>query len=114
MERSDAETTLTPVSYSYAKSLLFAFAGWDRYILTEDRVLQIFLETLIHKKFRNIFFRYKIIFVGGAEQVVSLLERNHVEQFFSEPENVIAVLDGDQSTKKPAQANAFICYRSIM
>ena len=106
MERGDAGTTLTPVSYSYAKSLLFAFAGWDRYILTEDQVLQIFLETLIRKKFHNIFFRYKIIFVGGADQVVSLLERNHTEQFFSEPENVIAVLDGDQSTKKPAQANA--------
>ena len=106
MERSDAETTLTPVSYSYAKSLLFAFAGWDRYILTEDRVLQIFLETLIHKKFQNIFFRYKIVFVGGANQVVSLLERNHTEQFFSEPENVIAVLDGDQRSKKPAQADS--------
>ena len=82
MERSDAKTALRPVSYSYAKSLLFAFAGWDRYILTEDWVLQIFLETLIHQKFRNIFFRYKIIFVGGADQVVSLLERNRTERFF--------------------------------
>ena len=106
MERCGAETTLTPVSYSYAKSLLFAFAGWDRYILTEDWVLRDFLETLIHNKFRNIFFRYKIIFVGGASQVVSLLERNRTEQFFSEPENVIAVLDGDKSKGKHAQTNA--------
>ena len=105
MERCKEETVLNPVSYSYVKSLLFAFSGWDRYILTEDWVLGNFLEILVHRKCQDAFFKYKIIHVGGAGQVVGLLNRNRTERFFSEPGNVIAVLDGDQSTGKYAGAN---------
>lgn len=105
MERCDEETRLAQVSYSYVKSLLFAFDGWDRYILTEDRVLASFLETLIRLYFPSLFFKYKVIHVGGASQVVDLLERNRSERFFSEPENVVAVLDGDQRTEKCAQVD---------
>lgn len=41
--------------------------------------------------------------------MVSLLERNRTERFFSDPENVIAMLDGDQSTRKSTQINA-VCF----
>ena len=99
MDQYDEQTVLNPVSYSYVKSLLFAFSGWDRYILTEDWVLKFFLEILIHRNCQDAFFKYKIIYVGGASQVVDLLERNRTERFFSEPGNVIAVLDGDHTEK---------------
>ena len=115
MERCNEETVLSPVSYSYVKSLLFAFSGWDRYILTEDWVLRDFLEILIHHKCQDAFFRYKIIYIGGAGQVVSLLERNRTERFFSDPGNVIAILDGDQSTGKYAQTSDvyFVPFRNV-
>ena len=103
MERCEDETTLNSVSYSYIRSLLFGFSGWDRYILTEDIVLSDFLETLIRHCCPNIFFTYKIIHIGGADNVVDLLERNRNEQFLAEPEYVMAILDGDQSHKDFAQ-----------
>ena len=99
MERGRQETTISAVSYSFVKSLLFGFRGWDRYILTEDEVLANFLETFVHRVCQDIFFKYKIIYIGGGHQVVNLLARNRGEHFLSAPENVIAILDGDQEAK---------------
>ena len=96
MERSGVATTVRPVSYSFLKSLLFGFSGWDRYILTEDRVLKDFLQTLIRLFCPEVFFEFKIIYVGGANHVVDLLARNRIDQIFEASENVIAILDGDQ------------------
>ncbi|TQN50120.1 Methionine import ATP-binding protein MetN [Acidithiobacillus thiooxidans ATCC 19377] len=59
--------SITPRSYSYAKARLFGFAGWDKYILTEDEVLLSFIEAVIEKYCPQIFFRYKIIFIGGGD-----------------------------------------------
>ena len=102
MERCGGETVLRSVSYGYVKSLLYGFSGWDRYILTEDWVLHDFLNSLIQSKIRDVFFNYKIIYIGGGAQVVDLLRRNREAKFFSEPRNVIAVLDGDRIRKDSA------------
>lgn len=83
-------------SFNYVKSLLFGFAGWDRYILTEDEVLQNFLEFIIKKYIPRVFFKYKIIYVGGASNTVALMKRNVQHKFFGDPDNVCVVLDGDQ------------------
>ena len=109
MEQCGAETTLRSVSYSYVKSLLFGFRGWDRYILTEDIVLSDFLKTFIRHCCGNVFFNYKIIHIGGSKQVVDLLERNRKDQFLSDPRNVIAVLDGDQRDKDLSQGEDVYC-----
>jgi len=103
MERREDETTLESVSYSYIRSLLFNFTGWDRYILTEDLELSDFLEALIRHCCPNIFFTYKIIRIGTAGDVVRLLERNRSEQFLAEPGHAMAIVDGDQSHMNFAQ-----------
>ena len=115
MERGDGEIMIKRASYSYTKSRLFGFLGFDRYILTEDRVLQAFLETLIRNSCRDVFFEYKIIYIGGGDQVVDLLVRNRTDHFFSEPESVIAVLDGDQQEKKFAREEAvyFLPFKNV-
>lgn len=95
MDRREAGIELVPASYSYIKTLLFGFAGWDRYILTEDAVLHDFLEAIIQRYCAHVFYRYRVIYVGGGPQVADLLRRNEVEGFLSESENVIAILDGD-------------------
>ena len=97
MERLGAKTTIKEAPYSYIKSLLYGFTGWDRYILTEDKVLNEFLETLIRLYCQDVFFKYKIIYIGGGAQVVDLLKRNRNDALLSDPANVIAVLDGDQN-----------------
>ncbi|WP_122575635.1 AAA family ATPase [Pseudomonas viridiflava] len=89
-----------PASYSYVKSILFGFKGWDRYILTEDDLLQKLLEYLLKKYHPHAHFQYKIIYVGGGSGVVDLMSRNAEEEFFSERKNVISILDGDQVTEK--------------
>ena len=93
LDSNDGVITSTPCSYNFVKSAMFGFIGYDRYILTEDIVLEKYLERLLSKiKSKN---SYKIIFVGGCQGVVSLMERNKHQKFLADPENVISVLDGD-------------------
>lgn len=103
IDESNGHISITPTSYSYAKARLFGFSGWDRYILTEDEVLRGFIEALIARFCPKSFFRYKVIFIGGGTQVVSLMKHNEQEQFLASPEKVIAILDGDQKNEKCAQ-----------
>lgn len=100
LDESDGYISITPKSYSYVKARLFGFAGWDRYILTEDEVLLGFIEAIIEKYCPQTFFRYKVIFIGGGTQVIGLMKHNEQEQFLSAPDKVIAVLDGDQKNVK--------------
>ncbi|MGC4404159.1 AAA family ATPase [Methyloversatilis sp. MC4-4] len=100
IDEKEGRVSITPTSYSYAKARLFGFFGWDKYILTEDEVLLGFIEAVIEKYCPQIFFRYKIIFIGGGVQVTNLMRHNEREQFLSSPENVIAILDGDQKNCK--------------
>ena len=109
MERCGDNTELRSVSYSYVKSLLYGFSGWDRYILTEDAVLHDFVEWLIRGSIRDLFFEYKIIYIGGGSQVVDLLGRNRDSGFFSVPASVIAILDGDQREEPFAKQDDVYC-----
>lgn len=97
MEDLDGITKIRPVSYNYIKSILFGFKGWDKYILTEDEELKSQIEFLIGKMNKDeLFFNYKIIPAGGADNVIDLMQRNSDENFLSAPENVIVILDGDK------------------
>ncbi len=100
IDENGGHISVSPTSYSYAKARLFGFSGWDRYILTEDEVLRGFIEAIIEKFCPNTFFRYKVIFIGGGTQVVSLMKYNSQEEFLSSPERVIAILDGDQKNER--------------
>lgn len=99
MESDKAVISFRNVSYNYIKSELFCFIGWDKYILTEDLMLENYLTYLIDQSTAAIFFKYKIIHIGGWSQVISLMERNRKNNFLSASDNVISVLDGDQNQK---------------
>ncbi|MBV6323444.1 ATP-binding cassette domain-containing protein [Duganella violaceipulchra] len=104
-----------PESYAYIKSTLFGFRGWDRYVLTEDKVLMRFLEYVINQFCGDVFYEYKIIYIGAAGSVVDLMRRNEREEFFSKKDHVISVLDGDQREEKYAQGDRilFIPFESV-
>jgi ABC-type dipeptide/oligopeptide/nickel transport system ATPase subunit len=109
METEDGVARFSPASYSYVKSMMFGFTGWDRYILTEDVVLANFIEYLIQHHCQPSFFRYKIIHIGGAGQVVDLLRRNAAQEFLAPARQVIAVLDGDQAGTRNARRDQVHC-----
>ena len=90
-------TTLMPMSFNGVKSLMFGFRGYDRYILTEDKVLKQFLEYTISRYCSPTFYSYQIIFMGGQGQAKGLMNRNIQYQFLGREEDVICVLDGDQA-----------------
>jgi hypothetical protein len=48
--------------------------------------------------------------VGGAENTVDLMERNNKEYYFSEPENVITVLDGDKAEEESFKNNTRVLF----
>ncbi|WP_442499319.1 AAA family ATPase [Methylobacter sp. sgz302048] len=110
MESNNGIIAFKEASYNYVKSLLFGFKGWDKYILTEDPMLQNYIEHLIWYKNIRTFYTYKIIHVGGADRVVDLMNRNSIDEFFSRQENVITVLDGDQSNIQKYQNNERIVF----
>ena len=99
IEQEKGETIHYPASYSYVKARLFGFHGWDKYILTEDDVLNEFIEYIIRRYCPRTFFAYKVVHIGGADQVIDLMRRNSDELFLATSNNVIAVLDGDRRTK---------------
>ena len=107
MENIGEVVKLRNASYNYVKSILFGFKGWDKYILTEDIMLENYLEDLIGQDDDLIFFEYKIIYIGGAGNVVDLMNRNSKEQFFSSLDNVISVLDGDKEKEIKENDNVF-------
>ena len=115
IEQEEGRTIHYPASYSYVKARLFGFRGWDKYILTEDQVLNEFIEYIIRRHCPRTFFSYKLIHIGGAVQVTDLLRRNAIDQFLTGPDNVIAVLDGDQRQSEHAkhQAVHFIPIESV-
>lgn len=95
MELNNGICTYEKKSYNYIKSLLYGFHNYDKYILTEDIMLNSFIEYLL--KNENIFTKYILLEIGGDVQVISLMDRNHVKEIFDKQQNVISVLDGDKS-----------------
>ncbi|QYM96276.1 ATP-binding protein [Dickeya ananatis] len=93
LENEEGVVKATPCSYNYVKSSMYGFVGYDRYILTEDIVLEKYLIRILSTiKSKN---SYKVIFIGGCQGVISLMDRNKHQQFLSNPKNVISILDGD-------------------
>jgi ABC-type multidrug transport system ATPase subunit len=109
MSEDEGVNILTLTSYSYVKSILFGFSGWDKYILTEDKVLKRFIEYVISKFCSRLFYKYKIIYIGGSGNVTNLMQRNSTEMFFSSPKNVICILDGDQRMYRHAKKENVYC-----
>lgn len=99
-EQGIAQISVMPRSYNFVKSVMYGFTGFDRYILTEDECLANYIKYLITTSGENLFFQHQVIYIGGATQVIDLKSRNDEANFFSEKENILAVLDGDQTGKK--------------
>lgn len=99
LEPGGDRSVLEPRSFSYIKSLMFGFQGWDRYILVEDEAAKAVVDRLISSYCTPTHFSHFIIEVGGAGQVVSLLKRNRIHGFLGPAAAVIAILDGDQAAK---------------
>lgn len=116
MDNTESIITLKNTSYNYVKSILFGFQGWDKYILTEDIMLENYLTHLINHDTPRIFYKYKIIYIGGGTNVVNLMERNKRDNFLSATENVISILDGDQKEERYCRNNddvLFIPFSSV-
>lgn len=103
-DRLTGAITLTPLSFNGVKSLMFGFNGYDRYILTEDERLEQFLLYAINRYCSPTFYSYQVICAGGHGYVKGLMNLNDEYEFYGPKENVICVLDGDQSEQvQPTQ-----------
>lgn len=97
LETASEQSILEERSFAYVKSLLFGFRGWDRYILVEDDAAKLVIQHHIDRHCMPTYYSYLIIPVGGAGQVIGLLERNRTHGFLASADEVIAILDGDQA-----------------
>ncbi|GAB3758742.1 AAA family ATPase [Ramlibacter monticola] len=103
LERGETEASLTPMSFSFVKFLMFGFPGYDRFIIAEDEVLKGFLEFVIGKYCPPPFQKYVIVTGGSGPQAVEMMRRNRRSQFLGPDANVITILDGDMSRKAAAR-----------
>ena len=60
METTHTTTTIERKSYNYIKSLLFQFEGYDKIILTEDKMLVSYVNYLLRDELKNLFCKYKL------------------------------------------------------
>lgn len=95
LENSSGTVSLEQRSFGYIKSDLFGFRGFDRYILTEDKTLEGFIEYLIRYYAMECHYRHVTIGVGGVNQLELLVKKNDSEQIFAHYNNVLCVVDGD-------------------
>ena len=93
MELKEGIVSFEEKSYNYIKSLLYGFKDYDRYILTEDKILKEYMEYLLRNE--NIFSKYIILPIGTHDSTVRLMEINVNEKVFEHQNNVCSVLDGD-------------------
>lgn len=93
MELNDGVCSFEKKSYNYIKSLLYGFKDYDKYILTEDKILKEYMYFLL--KNENIFSKYIILPIGTHDSTVRLMEINIDEKVFEHQCNVCTVLDGD-------------------
>lgn len=97
MDFNDGNCILENKSYNYIKSLLYGFTDYDKYLLVEDEVLKDFIEFVLDEE--KLFHKYIILPIGGADNVIKLMEKNRTKEVFGKVENVKSVLDGDMSSK---------------
>jgi len=111
MEQSSTtgRTEISNVSYNYINSILYGFSGWDKYILTEDTNLADFLDFVIQRYCGELFYSYKIIYVGGGSNTTNLMKRNAESSFLAEAADVITVLDGDQRILRHSRRDGVFC-----
>lgn len=96
MEDNAGSVSIKPTSYSNAMLMLFGFFGYDRYILTEDKMLVAFIEHLIRRFCPETLLTYKIIFIGGASQIAGLIDGKEADQLLDSQEKIVGILDADQ------------------
>ncbi|POM13279.1 hypothetical protein CUU62_16470 [Pseudomonas sp. WP001] len=109
MQNDGGIVTIKQASYNFIKSILFGFDGCDRYILTEDPVLEGLLNYLIVTHNIPFFYKFKIIPIGGGNNVMQLFERNKRDYFFGAPEHVLVILDGDYAEKRDGRKKHVRC-----
>jgi len=95
LEENSHEITLEQRSFGYVKSFLYGFEGYDRYILTEDVVMEGFIEYIINAFSMIPYYQHKTIGVGGWNQLQLIIEKNDTEEIFTDYSNVIGIVDGD-------------------
>lgn len=112
MDKIGDNISIDNKSYNYIKSLLFQFKDYDKYILTEDDMLEKYMNFVLQHE--NLHFKYKIIYIGGASNVIDLMKRNIADEFFEKENNVISVLDKDKYSDYNSTPNVkFLPYQNI-
>ncbi|WP_369178476.1 ATP/GTP-binding protein [Candidatus Thiodubiliella endoseptemdiera] len=95
LENTNGQCEITEQSYNYIKGILYQFKGWDKYILTEDKVLLNFIEWQLQLESNKLRKKHITIPIGPVSSVIALMDKNGSEGFFSAENNVISVIDGD-------------------
>ncbi|HBM3260479.1 OLD family protein [Klebsiella michiganensis] len=97
LKNEGGEISHNLVSYSFIQLEMFGFQGYDKFLFTEDITLEQYINyRLTGLPIRN---RYKVIYIGGCDNVIDLLKRNALTNFICQPAAAKAILDGDAAGK---------------
>ncbi len=96
MEEFEEQITIEKCSYNFIKAELFQFIGYDKIILTEDKMLFDYIEYLL--KDESFFNTYRIIPCGGFGETLKIQDTNKNHNILG-TKNVKIVLDNDKFEK---------------
>jgi len=105
MQNNNGTTSIENHSYNFIKAELFQFRGYDRIILTEDKMLKDYLEYILLAE--PMYTTYKIIVCGGADETIKIYKTNDENDIFG-TNKVKIILDKDMSGKTKYTTKEYI------
>ncbi len=111
MDNNGGIVTIDKRSYNFIKAELFQFTSYAKILLVEDKMLEEYVNYVLRNE--PIYQNYKILYIGGADQVIDLMRRNTTSNFFSDAQ-VKSLLDGDKTSQYSQEPQVlFLPFESI-
>lgn len=114
LSNNNGELNIIKTSYGFISEEMFGFKEYDKYIVTEDRTLEKYIEyilsTLPESSLKK---KIRILYIGGAEEVKDFLQGSRFSILNSKKKDTIAILDGDKRNVELAERIFHVPFESV-
>lgn len=97
MDNDNGRLKVFETSYGFVMGEMFGFDEYDKYIITEDIVLEKFIKFILGEIGElSLKKRVKTLYIGGADEVKDFIQGARYKVLKKSKKDIIAILDGDK------------------